>query len=381
MREDVDLEAAVAAGLIGEDQALALRNLDAQRSGISAASAERIEFASGVADVMTAVGLFALTYASLFLVMAFPPSALLVIPALFWGGRRFTVERRMAASAFVVFFFYCVVLSGTAIGIGMALAHAAIGATHSSPLQEPLALLLVGVLVTGGCALWWRITHLPIAVAAAWVAALNLVTQGLRLLVPGAPSGLVIWFHLAWGLVIFAVALWWDMTDIRRETIRSRVAFWCHGAAGFFLAHSVLILVAGRSDSAQGWQALYFAHPAQLQPGGVLPFLLFFLLCAVVALLIDRRSFIFATIYQATLAMALVVNILPALAMMGAVLVVLALNWQRMRTVFLKALPPALAAQLPRVELTHESRRPTRRHDEMLPRRIDALRRAARAQR
>jgi len=196
-----------------------------------------------------------------------------------------------------------------------------------------------------------------------------------RILAPRASSDVVIWLHLGWGLVLLAVAVLWDMSDIRRETVRSRVAFWCHAAAGFFIAHSTLILIAGRSDPAQGWNSLYFSHPADLQPGDVAPFLFVFALLVPLALVLDRRSLIFATIYQLFVALTLLTGNAPiAAGGVGLLLIGLAARWQQLRRSLLDLLPSPLAAQVPRTTLEDNGRRPTRRHLEYTPRRRGPIR-------
>lgn len=52
---DVDLDGAAALGIIGEDQAQALRRYMAERSGMSAPSTEKFQLMSGFADVMRAI--------------------------------------------------------------------------------------------------------------------------------------------------------------------------------------------------------------------------------------------------------------------------------------------------------------------------------------
>lgn len=332
MRDDVDLDAAVAAGLIGEDQALALRNLAARQSGISNATVERLEFATGLADLMTAVGLIALVFFALGVGITFPLTLIIIVPAIFWAGRRFTPQRRMTASAFVVFFAFAVILSLAGLMIGFGIAGRPSPSNPSDLMRDSWGLLLCGVIVTGGCAGWWRWTRLPVAVAAAWVAALNMAANLFRILFPGISSDVVTWLHLGWGFVLLAVAVFWDMSDIRRETVRSRVAFWCHAAAGFFIAHSALILIAGRNDGAQGWNSLYFSHPAELQAAGVLPFLGLFALLVPLALILDRRSFIFATVYQLFVALTLLTGNAPiAAGGVGLLLIGLAARWQQLR--------------------------------------------------
>lgn len=370
VREDVDLDAAVRAGVLGEDQAIALRNLAARQAGTPAPSREKFEIFSGLADIMTALAIVALMAAVVGFTGTFPPLALLVFPAMLWAGRRFTIERNFAATALLLFFFYCVATSTIGMMIAFGATAEAVTGRGFDTLREPTALWIVGVLTTTGCWLWWRSCRLPVAVAAGWVAGMNLATNLVRIAFPQAPSVVASIAILAWGLVMLGAAIWWDMTDVRRETIRSRVGFWLHAAAGFFIAKAVLALLAGRHDTADGWMGIYFAKANDVGPDVALLFLLFFAVCLAVSLLLDRRSLIFSTMWQALIAIAaLTANMPAALAIAGALLLTMALRWQKMRSMILNRLPLAVRAQLPRVEVEQEGRRPTRRYEEMHPRR------------
>ena len=373
MRTEIDIDSAVRRGIIGEDQASALRNLTARQSGASGATMERFEVPTSLADIMAASGIAVLAMAVVALVAMAPVVVVPAAAALVWAGRRFTIEANRTASAFVLFFFYCVAISLAGIILGAFLSNS-LAFSPQSALGEPRWLLLVGVIVTAGCWFWWRWTRLPIAVAAGWVAAMNMVTNAIRLAVPEPPPSLVHWCVLGWGVVLLAVAMSWDFTDIRRETIRSRVAFWCHAAAGFLISTGVLRLLAPPADGATGWASLYRHSGAELDPAFAGLFLAFFLACLLVSLLIDRRSLIFATLWQAFVALMMIVAILPlALAAIGALLLLLGYQWQRVRRILLDRLPLALRAQLPRTDVEDPDRRPTRRHAEFGRRRGGAV--------
>jgi hypothetical protein len=373
MRTEIDIDSAVRCGIIAEDQASALRNLTARQAGASGATMERFEVPTSLADIMGATGIAVLAMALVAIVTMAPIVVIPAAAALVWAGRRFTIEANRTASAFVLFFFYCVTISLAGLILGAYLSNA-LGSPPQSALGEPRWLLLVGVIVSAGCWFWWRWTRLPIAVAAGWVAAMNMVTNAIRLVIPDPPPSLVHWCVLGWGVVLLAVAMSWDFTDIRRETIRSRVAFWCHAAAGFLISTGVLRLLAPAADTPTGWTSLYQRSNAALDPAFAGMFLSFFLACLLVSLLIDRRSLIFATLWQAFIALMMIVTILPlALAAIGGLLLVLGSQWQRLRRVLLDRLPVALRAQLPRTDVEDPDRRPTRRHTEFGRRRNVAI--------
>ncbi|MGK4495665.1 hypothetical protein ACSLVN_28040, partial [Klebsiella pneumoniae] len=70
----------------------------------------------------------------------------------------------------------------------------------------------------------------PITVAAG---ALALVGMAIGLVVAAFPEtkNAIYPITLAGGVLVFLLAMWWDMSDKERRTRRSDVAFWLHLAA------------------------------------------------------------------------------------------------------------------------------------------------------
>lgn len=370
MRMDsIELDAAVAAGLIDQDQALKLRNFRATTRQQTLADEERFGSIDGMSDVMTAVGLcFALGALSC-VAFAFGPWFAPVIAIAAWGlAEVFTLRRRLAVTSFVVFIAYIVAMTvfgfTVALTIPVTKAMLLAGSTGDVPIVPPLQGLVTAAVATGAVVLYWLRFRLPVAYTVALVAAINVLVHVLRLIAPGAPGWVVATVQLGAGLLLFAIAMGWDLSDIRRETRRADVAFWVHLAAGYQIASAVFKLVLGLAGMPEGWDRL--THFGTLAPsnGGALAVIGVALVFTLLALAIDRRSLLMSSlayILPAAVKLASVTgDSAPVLAafLVGLFLAVLAVCWRRLRTVVVAGLPVMLRAQLPRTDLTFERARP-----------------------
>ncbi|MBA3897824.1 MAG: hypothetical protein H0X36_11980, partial [Sphingomonadaceae bacterium] len=147
------------------------------------------------------------------------------------------------------------------------------------------------------------------------------------------------------GLVTFAVAMRWDMSDRERLTRRSDVAFWLHLAAAPMIVHPVfssLGLIGG------GEPALWRAGVALLLYVGL----------ALVALAVDRRALLVSALVYVLAAMAQVFNHFGSLnlsfaftaLLIGSALLLLSAFWHRTRSALVRALPGDLRARLPVID-------------------------------
>src|SRR5690606_7933330 len=78
------------------------------------------------------------------------------------------------------------------------------------------------------------------------------------------------------GLAVFAVAMWWDISDRERKTRRSDVAFWLHLLAAPLIVHPAFTALGVLDNSATAINALIVVG--------------LYILLALVALAIDRRA-------------------------------------------------------------------------------------------
>ena len=363
MRTEIDLDAAAEEGIINEHQAIALRNFQAEMDGLPIASAEKFRLFGGYADLVGALGLGLVLFAAFMLMIeADLPILIPVFAAVsFFIARRIDMRASPAVSTICMIAF---LFSGTMIAPALLDEFGIMSASDRA---------VMGVVFSLGCivttAIFWRRFHFPPTLATAVTgASLVLIDIATRIgwrdfdgyldfdnLLPAAVALII-------ALGALAAAIWYDLTDIRRETERSQTAFWLHCCAGFLLTRALFSLLTG-VEVIDGNLMLTGIDMQQL------PWLLAMVLgAALLSLLLDRRSLLTGVLlplvgifgngdWEAGMGMLLA----------GSGLLFFNYGWVRMRIALLALLPTMLAAQLPRTSLTLHGQRPTRRHAEFLP--------------
>jgi hypothetical protein len=333
-----DLRAAVAAGLIDERQAAGLLALAQARRGARAAldpREEPFELFRGFNEVFIVVGLVILFsgWSALTGILAFERLGMAGMTPVLWSAatvaglallaRYFTLRRRMVAPSIAL----TVMLALAALQAGLSagwLLDLAIG---------PRAVLAAGV-TTLALAAWYAVFRIPFAMA---LAALGVFATAVAVQVSGGalprtPADLFLltnegpfaWVTMALGLGCFALAMWFDMGDPHRVGLRSATGFWLHIVAAPVIVNTVaLSLLEIGTPAAQG--ALFA----------------FLALVAVLAVAIDRRSFLVSGVaYVVVLAVILLEDgAAGAILGLGLGLVLLGAQWERLRARLMRALP------------------------------------------
>lgn len=367
MSKELDLDGAVAAGIIGEDQAIALRNFHAEQVGAPLADEEHFRLIGGLADIMAAGGLALALGAITALAMEVPLMAFAAMALAWWGATYFTLKRRMMLSSFVLFGFFVFLITVSVAGTASWLNGQPMGLSIGPDSASSWLLALIGAIGTLACYAYWRVFRLPVAVAVGALAAVQTANNLLTGMVPGLSESVIQGVTAFWGLALFVFAMSWDITDVRRETMRSDVAFWLHCAAGFYLTRTAFQIMLGAEANAmmngsQGWLLS-------------LAVLAIYALFCLVALVIDRRSLVVSSLVYALPALAGTfgggkqVAIPMAVLVTGAFLTAMSVFWNPWRARVLSRTPRWITAQVPRPGLLQEGRRPTRRHLDMAPRR------------
>jgi hypothetical protein len=154
-------------------------------------------------------------------------------------------------------------------------------------------------------------------------------------------SGPFAWITLLVGLAVFAVAMWFDMSDPHRVTRRSANGFWLHLVAAPALVNTVALSLLDQDSAA-----------ANLILLAVLAFF------AAVAIIIDRRSFLIAAIgYIVTLSLTVFVpgHAATPILLLGIALLTLGAFWQPIRATLLRPLAGVLPLdRLPPTHLTKD---------------------------
>lgn len=287
------------------------------------AGEEHFRLVSGFADLFSAIVLgIGLSALGALLTAAASGFAGLGVAAAAWGlAIPLVRQRRFAASAIVLAVAFAAGVLATAV-------------------------MLVGVagslLAAGASWMMWRSYKIPIAAALAIVLPVTVLggmgrvygSFGITGVGGSAPT-----MALVLGLVLFAAAMGWDLSDPKRRTRRSDVGFWLHLAAAPLVVHGMFALAGitpGKADEAQFGLILAL-----------------FAVLGVVALVVDRRPILVSSLSYLLYAMATQVdrdNVLGGSAMVALVLgggiLLLAIGWNVLRRGLLAVVPDPVSDRL-----------------------------------
>lgn len=344
-----DLRASVQAGHLTEAQAAGLIGLaDARLNARDSASAseEPFELFRGFNEVFIVVGLGILGMGWLGVwaliagtsngfgtiwAMAGVATALVIVLL----SEYFVRRRRMVAPAI-------------ALSIGWALnalwfwalrfdSFSLLGGIDIDIVALPLGLTVLTV-----AAFWWRY-RVPFAMALMAAAAFGVVLSVL-----GAASGQsasladifllsaegpFAWGTLLFGIALFALAMRFDMSDPHRMTLRSANGFWLHVIAAPAIVNTVALTLL-QSESALSQPAL----------------VVMLIGVAVVAVIIDRRSFLISAVGYTVAVISAISdgsNAAVAILVLGGGLVGLGAGWQTVRAGLMGGVPMSLRDRLP----------------------------------
>jgi len=328
MYSDEDLDAAVQAGVLSEQNAGAFRAHVAQQRKTPAVDEERFRLVTGFNDIFVVIACVLLLAAIVWLGMelvAWAGPALGAAAA--WGlAEFFTRKRRMALPSILLLLAF--------VGGVMATAALLLWKDVSRPDW-----ILPGVAAALAAWLHWLRFKVPITVAAGTAA---LATAGIALVGALAPESRQ-WSNAVWfgaGVVVFAIAMRWDASDTRRETRRSDVAFWLHLVAAPLLVHPLFVSLDVFRGSISTLQSLTVLG--------------LYVLLALVSLSIDRRALMISALsyvlyaFSALLKTYGVVSLSFALTalVIGSALLLLSAFWHPTRSAVLRAFPESLRAHL-----------------------------------
>ncbi|EZP51775.1 hypothetical protein [Sphingomonas sp. RIT328] len=338
MYSESDIDGAVGAGAITPQAAAALRDYVAARQASPAVDEEHFRLLTGFNDIFVTIALVLLLVALGQIgqtVAAFGGGVLLAAAS--WGlAEYFTRQRRMALPSILLLGSFVGGIGWTILGL--------LSAVLPNLTDRAGALGMAAASLAMAAAAWlhWRRFMVPITVAAGAAALVGTAIALLLAAVPGIDRAR--WpLLLIGGLIVFAVAMRWDMSDTERKTRRSDVAFWLHLTAAPMIAHSVFqLLGVFRGDIGVGMAVVVLA---------------LYIGFAVIALAVDRRAllvsglaYVLAALY-ALFRTAGAIELSAALTafVIGSALLSLSAFWQTMRRAVVIRLPDGTRRRLPPV--------------------------------
>ncbi len=342
-----DLRAAVAAGILSEAQAASVTTLAQGRAGrrdTMPAEDEPFEFFRGFSEIFVSLGLVILLSGVAAMLAWFGGTSLLIfVPfgvaiVAFWWANYFTLKRRMNLPSMVL-----------AIAFGSGLYLSAV--TVATIAELPFRVSVVGSFTVGavGMALWYRRFRLPFSVFILGLNVLGVVyaltasvdnlggfLEGSR--GPGFASLFDLrespYFALAtllFGFGAFCVGMWFDTRDPYRLGRHAATAFWCHMLAAPALVNTVALTLYNTGGQS-----------------GIVLLMVALLGISVLALVIDRRSFLSAAIVYIAIVIAWIVQGSGdadfgtwtfILILLGAVITAVGTWWVPLRAALMRALP------------------------------------------
>lgn len=342
MIEHNDIRAAVAAGVLTEQQAAGLISLSDHRRGARAnlsRGEEPFELFKGFNEIFIVIGLLilatgwtgvaAVAYADS---INNPQQAAvpfgLVGALILWLLSEYFVRRRLMVAPAIAL---SVLFAGNA-----AFALTAYFAQPFMVAQQDFSSLpLPFALGTLALFLYWLRFRVPFAMAMIAVG-LFIVAVLVAATMSGTPSSLeemfllsaggpFAWITLILGILVFAVAMWFDTSDPHRVTRRSANGFWLHVVAAPALVNTIALSLLSQ-ESMFGNVALFAV----------------LILFALVAIIIDRRSFLIAAIGYVVVLGGTLFNgdsAMLIILILGIVLLLLGAFWERIRAVLLGLMP------------------------------------------
>lgn len=345
-----DLRFAVAAGVLTEAQAATVKAMAQDRAGKRAAMPaedEPFEFFKGFSEIFVSVGLIILMAGVAGLLSLFTgPLILIALPAIvaaiaWWWAMYFTLKRRMNLPSMVL---------ASAFGLGVFISALTVLAEADSAPR--MVLVIAAVVAMIGMGIWYRRFRLPFAMFILGMFALTAIyamtasmnsVQGFAGAGQGIGSGLAggvfdlrnspqfALATLAFGVAAFAAGMWFDTRDPYRLGRHAATGFWLHLMAAPALVNTValtLFNIGGTVGMATMAVAL-----------GII---------ALLALVIDRRSFLTAGIIYIALVIAWVIQggrdgdfgqWVAIILILGAFITALGTWWVPLRAAVMRALP------------------------------------------
>jgi hypothetical protein len=350
--ESEDIDAAVAAGVMPQTQADALRvfvaNRHRSRLAQNGQEDERFRFMTGFNDFFFAIGILLLGFGMMFFTGGAPlPS--LVAALVVWGLSELLVARmRLVLPGILLsLFFIAFVFLAVPADLATLMSRGNPGSFWGDAIGVtgvPFAAATKAIIGVAAAALYYWRFRLPFALLPIAASLVLLVLALIRLSVGQLEPFALSLLTLACGLGVFAAAMSFDLCDRDRMTRRSDCAFWLHLLAAPLIVHSLISLITPRFDQINNITALAIL--------GIVAAL------AVVAIAIDRRALLVSALIYIGIVIAYTLGgtrgggsavFFATLIILGTFVIVLGVGWQPLRRGLLALISPSITSKLPPV--------------------------------
>jgi hypothetical protein len=368
MVEDDDLDAAVADGVLTQAQLDALRTfVTSRRASAERADDERFRFMRGFNDFFFAVGIV-LFGAGITFFAGTSAFKNILAAAVIWALAEFLVRRMrlvlpgiLLVSLFAFFAFRLTQLNWAALShvIGVPLRLTPGFPTRPNQVLdsfEPIAIAVKALAAALAATLFYLRFQLPFAllvIAGCLVLFLSMLFG--PVLFPDTSAYTLI--LLVCGLGVFAVAMYYDLSDRTRTTRLADCAFWLHLLAAPLIVHSLIrLLLSGPT----GADASAGPFGLSMTTASAVTIFVIVALLTMVAILIDRRALLVSALIYLGVAIGYALTsairagtdsdvsvFFATLVILGATVLILGAGWQPLRRVILRLIPAAVVNRLP----------------------------------
>ncbi len=346
MYSETDLHNAVTAGVLTPEMADAFRNHVSRARSSPVSDEEHFRLITGFNDIFVSIAAILLLVAMGTIgALANPAISGALVAATAWGlSEYFTRVRRMALPSIILMLAFAGGVAAMMVGI------LDIPAVNNE--QTGVILVSVTAAITSAAIyVHWRRFRVPITIAALTAAGAAAVITLIASALP-SPENAIIWLVLVAGLVVFGIAMRWDISDRERKTRRSDVAFWLHLLAAPAIAHPVFSQLGVLNGNAGPVMAL-------LVVGLYIAF-------GLVALAIDRRAILVSGLAYVLYALwelfrissNIEIGVALATLVIGSALLMLSVFWSPIRNRIVEGLPANMQSMLPATQFAGVTRQP-----------------------
>lgn len=339
------ISSAVEIGVLTAEQAAQLIALENQRraGGAEPEDDEKLRFISGFGDIFVVIGLALFLGAAWYFARQIgnPLIASAGVATLSWLlAEFFTRRRRMALPSIVLLLTFSIAVlfvSSDAIGHITGQTNFWNGWTYAPSQTWGITYAAAACVTALAIAVHYARFRVPITVAAGTGAAVLAVLALVSANIPVA--GKLALFVLGTG--VFALAMYYDLSDPQRVTRRTDIAFWLHMLAAPMIVHPLVASIRNNSF---------------LDQTTAIESLAVFFVLGLVALAIDRRALLVSGLIYAGTSFAVLLKATgltgdaatPATMLtLGAFVLALSAAWQGLRAIVLNLLPATLTRRLP----------------------------------
>lgn len=331
MYSDDDLEWAVKQKIFSSTSVVDFKTAIQARTPSVSADEEPFKLVSSFNDIFVVIASLLVLFSSKWILSSFNSSlAFGAFIVLAWYlSEVFVARKKMALPAIVLLLSFV----GGSFYLGLSF----------FTLESQSSYFIASALAVLAAYLHWRKFRVPITIAAG-AAALILCIASSLLMVFDKNITLLMWSLCICGVFTFALAMYWDSSDLTRDSYRSDVAFWLHLLSAPLIIHPIFTQL-----------GIFSGNESLI---AMLIVLALYFLMAIISISIDRRAFMVSALVYVIYTVSTFLNnyqlesISVAITgvIIGGLLLGLSIFWGKVRQQVIGLLPGSVRSYLPAIK-------------------------------